>query len=50
MQQNHPVIIIGLAAAAHLLERGQQVRVLESGAGPAAAMSRWPRTSTTGTG
>ncbi|MDO2936102.1 FAD-dependent oxidoreductase [Paeniglutamicibacter sulfureus] len=46
MKQTHPVVIIGagpigLAAAAHLLERNQEVRVLEAGAGPGAAMQAW---------
>jgi len=41
-----PVVVIGagpqgLAAAAHLLERGEQVVVLEQGAGPAAAVQEW---------
>ncbi|WP_293696203.1 NAD(P)-binding domain-containing protein [uncultured Agrococcus sp.] len=42
----HPVVVIGagpqgLAAAAHLLERGLEPLVLESGAGPAAAVAEW---------
>ncbi len=42
----HPVIVIGagpqgLAAAAHLVERGVDVIVVERGAGPAAAVSEW---------
>ncbi|MBP1327620.1 thioredoxin reductase [Leucobacter exalbidus] len=46
MSDTHPVIIIGagpvgLAAAAHLLERGQEVRVLEAGAGVGAAVQSW---------
>lgn len=41
-----PVAVIGagpqgLAAAAHLVERGQSVVVLERGAAPAAAVSEW---------
>jgi thioredoxin reductase len=41
-----PVVVIGagpqgLAAAAHLLERGLEPLVLESGDGPAAAVSEW---------
>lgn len=32
---------IGLAAAAHLLERGQDVVVLEAGASAGAAMGGW---------
>jgi len=41
-----PVVVIGagpqgLAAAAHLLERGQTPLVLEAGAGPAFAVSQW---------
>ncbi|WP_203043180.1 NAD(P)-binding domain-containing protein [Pimelobacter simplex] len=41
-----PVVVIGagpqgLAAAAHLLERGLEPLVLESGAGPAAAVAEW---------
>jgi thioredoxin reductase len=41
-----PVVVIGagpqgLAAAAHLVERGQPVLVLEAGSGPAAAVSEW---------
>lgn len=41
-----PVVVIGagpqgLAAAAHLLERGLEALVLEQGAGPAAAVSEW---------
>ncbi|MEW1835295.1 FAD-dependent oxidoreductase [Microbacterium sp. NPDC079995] len=41
-----PVVVIGagpvgLAAAAHLLERGVDVIVLEAGDGPAAAVRRW---------
>ncbi|GAA1877948.1 hypothetical protein GCM10009715_25820 [Paeniglutamicibacter psychrophenolicus] len=46
MNQRHPIIVIGagpigLAAAAHLLERGQDVRVLEAGASAGAAMQAW---------
>lgn len=41
-----PVVVIGagpqgLAAAAHLLERGLEPLVLEAGAGPGAAVSEW---------
>jgi len=41
-----PVVVIGagpvgLAAAAHLAERGVRFAVLEAGAGPAAAVRRW---------
>lgn len=41
-----PVVVIGagpqgLAAAAHLLERGLEPLVLESGAGPASAVAEW---------
>lgn len=41
-----PVVVIGagpqgLAAAAHLVERGLDVRVFERGAGPAAAIAEW---------
>ena len=41
-----PVVVIGagpqgLAAAAHLLERGLTPRVFEAGSGPAAAVSEW---------
>lgn len=43
---NHPVIVIGagpigLAAAAHLVERGQEVLVLEAGSRAGAAMAEW---------
>lgn len=43
-----PVVVIGagpqgLAAAAHLLERGLEPLVLEAGDGPAAAVSEWGR-------
>ncbi|MBV1778758.1 FAD-dependent oxidoreductase [Paeniglutamicibacter sp. ABSL32-1] len=46
MNETYPVIVIGagpigLAAAAHLLERGQEVRVLEAGRGPGAAIRQW---------
>ncbi|OIH83757.1 flavoprotein [Arthrobacter sp. UCD-GKA] len=46
MNQSHPIIVIGagpigLAAAAHLLERGQDVRVLEAGSGAGAAIRSW---------
>ncbi|GAA2185970.1 FAD-dependent oxidoreductase [Leucobacter alluvii] len=46
MSETHPVIVIGagpigLAAAAHLLERDQDVRVLEAGATVGAAMAQW---------
>ncbi|WP_322936719.1 NAD(P)-binding domain-containing protein [Nocardioides bizhenqiangii] len=42
----HPVVVIGagpqgLAAAAHLLERGLTPLVLEQGVGPAAAVAEW---------
>lgn len=42
----HPVVVIGagpvgLAAAAHLLERGLEPLVLEAGAGPGAAVGDW---------
>ncbi len=42
----HPVVVIGagpqgLAAAAHLLDRGLEPIVLESGDGPAAAVAEW---------
>ena len=41
-----PVVVIGagpqgLAAAAHLLERGESPLVLEAGAGPASAVAEW---------
>ena len=44
--QNLPVVVIGagpvgLAAAAHLAERGLEPLVLEAGDGPGAAMARW---------
>lgn len=46
MHETHPVVVIGagpigLAAAAHLIERGQEVRVLESGASAGSAISAW---------
>ena len=46
MNQNYPVVVIGagpigLAAAAHLIERNQDVRVLEAGATAGAAMAEW---------
>ncbi|GAA1978639.1 FAD-dependent oxidoreductase [Isoptericola halotolerans] len=42
----HPVVVIGagpvgLAAAAHLLERGLEPLVLEAGSGPGAAVADW---------
>ncbi|WP_277207326.1 FAD-dependent oxidoreductase [Isoptericola croceus] len=42
----HPVVVIGagpvgLAAAAHLLERGIEPLVLEAGAGPGSAVAHW---------
>ncbi|HEX8487492.1 MAG TPA: FAD-dependent oxidoreductase, partial [Propionibacteriaceae bacterium] len=41
-----PVVVVGagpqgLAAAAHLLERGDRPLVLEAGPGPAAAVTEW---------
>jgi thioredoxin reductase len=44
--RNLPVVVIGagpvgLAAAAHLAERGLEPLVLEAGAGPGAAVARW---------
>nr|BFF20244.1 hypothetical protein GCM10025730_37650 [Promicromonospora thailandica] len=44
--ENLPVVVIGagpvgLAAAAHLLERGLEPLVLEAGPGPAAAVASW---------
>ena len=46
MNQNYPVVVIGagpigLAAAAHLIERNQDVRVLEAGNSVGAAMAEW---------
>lgn len=46
MNQTHPVVVIGagpvgLAAAAHLLERNQDVRVLEAGPTAGATMLSW---------
>ena len=46
MNQQYPVIIIGagpigLAAAAHLIERNQEVRVLEAGPSAGAAIQDW---------
>lgn len=46
-----PVVVIGagpqgLAAAAHLLERGLQPVVLESGTGPGAAVAQWSHVRT----
>ena len=43
---DRPVVVIGagpqgLAAAAHLLERGLEPLVLKAGAGPAAAVREW---------
>ncbi|GAA1393035.1 FAD-dependent oxidoreductase [Catellatospora coxensis] len=45
-QDNHPIVVVGagpvgLAAAAHLAERGLDFLVLEAGTGPAAAMASW---------
>ncbi|TDE94083.1 flavoprotein [Occultella glacieicola] len=45
-REDLPVVVIGagpvgLAAAAHLLERGLEPLVLEAGAGPGAAISSW---------
>lgn len=45
-QSGLPVVVIGagpqgLAAAAHLLERGLEPLVLESGDGPGAAVMEW---------
>ena len=44
--EERPVVVIGagpqgLAAAAHLVERGAEVLVLEAGDGPAAAVAEW---------
>lgn len=46
MNQTHPVVVIGtgpvgLAAAAHLIERNQEVRVLEAGPSAGASMAEW---------
>lgn len=46
MNEPHPVIVIGagpigLAAAAHLLERHQDVRILEAGDSAGAAIAEW---------
>ena len=46
-----PVVVVGagpqgLAAAAHLLESGEQPLVLEAGDGPAAAVAEWGRVRT----
>ncbi|UYQ77285.1 FAD-dependent oxidoreductase [Glutamicibacter sp. JL.03c] len=46
MSQSHPVIVVGagpvgLATAAHLRERGQEVLVLEAGEHAGAAMQQW---------
>lgn len=46
MNQSYPVVVIGagpigLAAAAHLIERNQEVRVLEAGPSAGASMSGW---------
>jgi flavin-dependent dehydrogenase len=44
-----PVVVIGagpqgLAAAAHLLQRGLEPPVVEAGDGPGAAIAEWPLT------
>ncbi|WP_460802779.1 FAD-dependent oxidoreductase [Microbacterium sp. GXF6406] len=46
MNQTHPVVVIGagpvgLAAAAHLIERHEEVRVLEAGPSAGASMTEW---------
>ena len=46
MKNSHPIVIIGagpigLAAAAHLSERGEQFLVLEAGEAAGASMREW---------